>query len=209
MINSLPARSRGFLLAACGVLALGLSACEATNTGKTYSQRQLGNTSSVETGTIVSAREVNVEGSNTGIGTAVGAGAGAVAGSALGTKTRTNILGAIGGAVLGGIIGHGVEDMATRGKATEFVVQRADGSTFAVVQTNEDNLQPGERVLIVSGDRTRLARDAGNYNPPPQGTASGAASGGAGSGGAGAGSYPASSSGTVTSAPPSGGMSGR
>jgi outer membrane lipoprotein SlyB len=199
MINSLTARGRSLTLAACGVMVLSLSACEATNTGKTYSQKQLGNTSSVENGTIVSAREVNVAGSNTGVGTVVGAGAGAVAGSALGHKTRTNILGAIGGAVLGGVIGHGVEDIATRGKATEFVVQRADGSTFAVVQTNEDNLQPGERVLIVSGDKTRLARDTGNYNPPPQRTASGG----------GGNPYPPSSSGTVTTAPPSGGSSGR
>jgi outer membrane lipoprotein SlyB len=199
MINSLTARSRSLALAACGVMALSLSACEATNTGKTYSQKQLGNTSSVENGTIVSAREVNVAGSNTGVGTVVGAGAGAVAGSALGHKTRTNILGAIGGAVLGGVIGHGVEDIATRGKATEFVVQRADGSTFAVVQTNEDNLQPGERVLIVSGDKTRLARDTGNYNPPPQRTASGG----------GGNPSPPSSGGTVTTAPPSSGSSGR
>lgn len=198
-------RSRAVLLAACGFLALGLSACEQTNTGKTYSQKQLGNTASVETGTIVSAREVNVAGTNSGVGTVVGAGAGAVAGSALGHKTRTNILGAIGGAVLGGVIGHGVEDIATRGKATEFVVQRADGSTFAVVQTNEDNLQPGERVLVVSGDKTRLARDTGNYNPPPQR----AASGGYGGGGSGN-SYPPSTGAPVQTAPPSGGVgSGR
>ncbi len=199
MINSLTARGRAILLATGGALILSLSACEATNTGKTYSQRQLGNTASVETGTVLSTREVNVEGTNSGIGTVAGAGAGAVAGSAIGRNTRTNILGGIGGAVLGGIIGHGVENIATRGKATEFVVQRADGSTFAVVQTNEDNLQPGERVLIVSGDKTRLARDAGNYNAPSQG---------AGSGG-GYGQYPSAQAGTVTTAPPSGGMSGR
>lgn len=205
MIISLTARSRAILLATGGVLALSLSACEATNTGKTYSQKQLGATSSVETGTVVSTREVNVAGSNTGVGTVVGAGAGAVAGSALGHKTRTNILGAIGGAVLGGVIGHGVEDIATRGKATEFVVQRADGSTFAVVQTNEDNLQPGERVLIVSGDKTRLTRDTGNYNPPPQRASSGGGYGGGGGGNP----YPPSSSSKVTTAPISGGSTGR
>ena len=203
MINALMTRSRGLVLAACGAMVFSLAACEAHNTGKTYSQRQLGTTSSVESGTIVSSREVNIEGSNTGVGTVVGAGAGAVAGSALGKKTRTNILGAIGGAVLGGVIGHGVEDIATRGKATEFVVQRADGSTFAVVQTNEDNLQPGERVLIVSGDKTRLARDNGNYLPPQQRAASG------GGGGGGGNPYPPSTGAPVQTAPPSGGMTGR
>ena len=198
MIAFLKARGRAGAAAAFGLAALALSACAPTNTGGTYSNNQLGNTASVETGTIVSTREVNVAGSNSGIGTVAGAGAGAVAGSALGKKTRTNILGAIGGAVLGGIIGHGVEDIATRGKATEFVVQRADGSTFAVVQTNEDNLQPGERVLVVSGDKTRLARDTNNYNPPPQRSASGGAT------------YPVQNN-TVTTAPPSGGggLSGR
>jgi outer membrane lipoprotein SlyB len=207
MINSLMTRSRGLALAASGLLALSLAACETTNTGKTYSQQQLGNTASVESGTIVSSREVNVAGTNSGIGTVAGAGAGAVAGSALGRSTRTNILGGIGGAVLGGIIGHGVEDMATRGKATEFVVQRADGSTFAVVQTNEDNLQPGERVLIVSGDKTRLSRDTGNL-PPQQQRQAGVGSGRAGSAGS-TSAYPPSTGGTVQTAPPSGGLSGR
>jgi outer membrane lipoprotein SlyB len=207
MINALMTRSRGLVLAACGAMVFSLAACEAHNTGKTYSQRQLGTTSSVESGTIVSSREVNIEGSNTGVGTVVGAGAGAVAGSALGKKTRTNILGAIGGAVLGGVIGHGVEDIATRGKATEFVVQRADGSTFAVVQTNEDNLQPGERVLIVSGDKTRLSRDTGNL-PPQQQRQAGVGSGRAGSAGS-TSAYPPSTGGTVQTAPPSGGLSGR
>jgi outer membrane lipoprotein SlyB len=156
------------VVAGCLSALAGLSACAPQYTGTTYSGYEVGQPAAVDRGVIVSARDVEVRGPNSGVGTVVGAGTGAVAGSYIGHGGRGSFLGAIGGAVVGGIVGTAVEDAATRGYATEFVIQRSDGAQFSVVQTNEDRLQVGERVVVIYGAQTRLARDNGQFGPPPQ-----------------------------------------
>ncbi len=154
--------------AGCLAAIAGLGACAPQYTGTTYSGYEIGRPAAIDRGTIVAERNVEVRGPNSGVGTVVGAGTGAVAGSYIGHGGRGSILGAIGGAVIGGIVGTAVEDSANRGQATEFVVQRQDGAQFSVVQTNEDGLQIGERVLVIYGAQTRLARDNGQFVPPQQ-----------------------------------------
>lgn len=159
---------RRFIILASSALGLAaLSACSPYYTGTTYSGYEVGRAAAVDRGVIVSAREVEVRGPNTGVGTVVGAGTGAVAGSYIGHGGRGSVLGAIGGLVVGGILGTAIEDAATRGYATEFVVQRQDGAQFSVVQTNEERLQVGERVVVIYADQARLTRDNGQY-PQPQ-----------------------------------------
>jgi outer membrane lipoprotein SlyB len=154
---------------ASSVLGLAMvGACTPYYGGTTYSGYEVGRAAAVDRGVIVSARDVEVRGPNSGVGTVVGAGTGAVAGSYIGHGGRGSVLGAIGGLVVGGIIGSAVEDAATRGYATEFIVQRQDGAQFSVVQTNEERLQVGERVVVIYGDQARLTRDNGQYAPPPQ-----------------------------------------
>lgn len=110
-------------------------------------------------GKIISMREVNVSGGQSGVGAGAGAAAGAVAGSNIGGTTRNNVLGAIGGAVVGGIAGATVEQAATAGKAVEFIVQQENEQSIAVVQTNEDFLAVGDRVMVLRSDRVRIVRD--------------------------------------------------
>lgn len=153
--------------AGCFAVIAALAACAPQYTGTTYSGYEVGRPAAIDRGTIVSEREVEVRSPNTGVGTVVGAGTGAVAGSYIGHGGRGTILGAIGGAVVGGIIGTAVEDAASRGRATEFIIQRQDGAQFSVVQTNEDGLQVGERVVVIYGAQTRLARDNSGYAPQP------------------------------------------
>jgi outer membrane lipoprotein SlyB len=40
----------------------------------------------------------------------------------------------------------------------EFVVRLDDGQTLSVVQPNEQNLRPGDRVTLQRGPRTRILR---------------------------------------------------
>lgn len=162
--------SRKFTVTLALATAFAVSACGPQNTGSTYGRGEVNRAGFVDSGRIVSMREVAVEGSNTGVGTAVGAGTGAVAGSAIGRSNRANILGGIGGAVVGGVVGYGVEKAITQGKATEFVIQTDSGQSLVVVQTNEDRIQPGERVtLVTTGGKTRVQREQGRPvgEPPP------------------------------------------
>ncbi|NKE44568.1 glycine zipper 2TM domain-containing protein [Roseomonas frigidaquae] len=134
----------------------------------------MGSAASVSYGTIVGSRPVQVAGGGSGIGTVGGAVAGGIAGSFIGGDTRSNLLAGLGGALLGGLAGSAVEGGMTRGTAIEFVVREDRGGDIAVVQTNEEGLQAGDRVVITRGDRVRLSRAAGGpppaaYAPPPQG----------------------------------------
>jgi len=153
------------LLRALAVLAViggGLAACAPANTNTTYSSAAVGRSAVVTRGTIVSMRDVQVSGSSgPGLGTVIGGAAGGVAGSFIGGDPRSNILGAIGGALIGGLAGTAVQNQTSRGIATEFIIQEDGGGTIAVVQTNEERFVPGERVLLIRGDRTRIARAGG------------------------------------------------
>jgi hypothetical protein len=44
------------------------------------------------------------------------------------------------------------------GSLAEFIVRTDDGATLSIVQTNEPGFHTGDRVVIVRGTRTRLAR---------------------------------------------------
>lgn len=143
------------------LLVAGLAACAPANTNTTYSSADVGRTASVTYGQIVSMRGVNVQGGQTGVGTLGGAALGGVAGSFIGGGGRMNALGAIGGAIVGGIAGTAVENSASSGNAVEFIIREDSGNTIAVVQTNEENFRPGDRVILTRGARTRIARAAG------------------------------------------------
>jgi outer membrane lipoprotein SlyB len=147
---------------AVGALALSglvlVAACTGTPANSTYSGYGVGRAAYVTYGTIVSMRNVVVQGGDSGVGTMGGAALGGVAGSFIGGDSfRGNILGAIGGALLGGLVGNTAESALNKGNAVEFIIRQDDGQTISVVQTNENNFRPGQRVAIIRGDRTRLA----------------------------------------------------
>jgi outer membrane lipoprotein SlyB len=157
-------------LAAALVLAGGLAACAPQNTGSTYTAAGMGRAASVSYGTVIGMRQVNVQGSQGGIGALGGAAAGGVAGSFIGGDTRSNILAGLGGALIGGLAGGAAERGLSSGVATEFTVREDGGGDIAVVQTNEQALQVGDRVVVARGERTRLSRAAGSPGPAPYGT---------------------------------------
>jgi outer membrane lipoprotein SlyB len=154
MIRSVP-RLPTFALAAL----LPLAACAPSQTGETYNRDQIGRTAIVTQGTIIGMRDVTLQGSPGGVGTTAGAIGGGVAGSFIGGDWRSNVLAGLAGAIIGGLAGSQVERQVSRGKATEFTIRETDGTTIAVVQTNEAGLAVGDKVRILRSDRTRLARD--------------------------------------------------
>jgi outer membrane lipoprotein SlyB len=152
-------RSTAVLLAVS--LVLGVAACAPVNTNTTYNANDIGRTASISYGVIVSMRAVEIQGPQSGVGTVGGAVAGGVAGSYIGHgDPRAGVLGVIGGAIIGGIAGNAIERSATTGQAVEFIIRQDDGQTISVVQTNEDNFHPGERVVLTRGARTRIGRAA-------------------------------------------------
>ena len=141
-------------------LATGLAACAPVNTNSTYGTGDIGRTANISYGVIVSMRTVQVQNRGTGVGTLGGAAAGAAAGSFIGGDPRSNIIGAIGGAIIGGIAGTAIEQGVSSGVAVEFIIREDSGQTISLVQSNEDQFRPGERVVLTHGARMRLGRAA-------------------------------------------------
>lgn len=138
---------------------LALAACAPTNFNTTFSNQDIGRPAEVSFGVIQSMRPVNVQGQPTGIGAVAGGVAGGAAGSLIGNNNVTaNIIGAVAGALAGGLAGNAIEKGVSSGTAVEFIIRGDDGRTISVVQTNENNFRPGERVMLTYGATTRLSR---------------------------------------------------
>ena len=144
------------------VTVLGVAACAPQRTNTTYTSADIGRTQQISYGVIVSMRPVTVQGQQSGVGTGGGAVAGGVAGSFIGGRDpRSNLIGAVGGAILGGLAGNAIEKSASTGQAMEFIIQEDNSpQPISVVQTNEENFRPGERIILSRGARTRIARIA-------------------------------------------------
>ena len=147
------------------ICALCLSACAPRYTNSQYDRKDIGRAATVMHGTIISMRDVNISGSNSGLGAGTGAVGGGVAGAvAGGNNVPAAIVGTVGGAVLGGVAGSVVESETTKGKAVEFIIQQENGQTIAVPQSNEDNLGVGDKVLVLRSDMIRIIRDTSGVN---------------------------------------------
>ena len=129
------------------------------HSGSTYDRSEMGSPEYFKKGVILSIRDVEIKGTESGAGAVSGAVVGGLAGSTLGGDTALGALGALGGAVVGGLLGHATEDLITSGSATEFIIQPDKGEPYAVVQVNDEELKAGERVLIMDSGQVRIVRD--------------------------------------------------
>jgi outer membrane lipoprotein SlyB len=112
----------------------------------------------VQLGTVVSVRQVMIEGTRSGVGTVSGAALGGLAGSTIGGG-RGQAAAAIGGAVLGGMAGAAAEQGVTRQPGLEITVRLDSGRMLAVTQAADMAFAPGERVRVLTGPdgTTRVA----------------------------------------------------
>lgn len=88
-----------------GLSAVILSGCATGLGGSTYSRDQARQEQSVRTGVVESVREVQLEGTRSGVGAVAGGVAGGIGGSYMGNGTL-GALGAVLGAVGGGLVGQ-------------------------------------------------------------------------------------------------------
>ena len=140
------------------ILLLMLTGCS-LHSGSTYDRSEMGSPEYFKKGIVLSVREVEIKGTESGAGAVAGATTGGLAGSTLGGDTATRALGALGGAVIGGLVGHATENVITSGTATEFIIQPDEGDAYAVVQVNDEEIKAGERILIMDSGKVRIVRD--------------------------------------------------
>jgi outer membrane lipoprotein SlyB len=140
------------------ILLTNISSCS-LHSGSIYNRSDMGSPVYFKKGVIVSVRDVEIKGTESGAGAVGGATVGGLAGSTLGENTATRALGAIGGAVIGGIMGHTTENVITSNDASEFIIQPDEGEPYSIVQVNDEGLKEGESILIMDSGKVRIVRD--------------------------------------------------
>ncbi|MDQ5879680.1 MAG: outer rane lipoprotein SlyB [Pseudomonadota bacterium] len=132
------------------LVAITLAGCASSKSGSAYTRDQARQEMIVRTGVVESVREVQLEGTKSGVGAAAGAVAGGVGGSHMGGGSG-QIVGAVVGAVIGGIAGAAIEEGVTKKAALEITVRLDNGQLTAVVQEGDEIFHAGERVRLLSG----------------------------------------------------------
>jgi len=136
-----------------GVALALLNACAPSLSGSSYTRDQAQREQNVRMGVVESVRQVQIEGTRSGVGPAAGAVVGGIAGSNVG-HGRGAAVGAVLGSVAGGVAGQAAEQAATRQPGLEITVKLDSGRMIAVTQAADENFRPGDRVRVLSDGRT-------------------------------------------------------
>ena len=121
---------RLFLIPAL-VSGLLVAGCTATPTANSYGRGEAMRAQSVDFGSILSIRPVNIRPDSTMVGTGTGALLGGLAGSQLGGGTAANAAGAVAGAVAGGALGSALQGSQNT-PGLELTVKLDNGNNIAV-----------------------------------------------------------------------------
>ena len=124
--------------------------CASSKSGSAYTRDQTRQEMIVRTGIVESVREVQIEGTKSGIGAGAGAIVGGVGGSNIGGGSG-RIVGSVVGAVVGGMAGAAAEEGLTRKAGLEITVRLDNGQLTAVVQEGDEAFRAGDRVRLLSG----------------------------------------------------------
>ncbi len=131
------------------VIAALLAGCASSKSGEVYSRDQARQSMTVHLGTVEFVKEVQVEGSKSGMGAVAGGIIGGVAGSTIGGG-KGSTLAALGGAIGGALVGNVVEEKITNFNGLEITVKLDDGKVIATVQENDVMFAVGDRVRVLT-----------------------------------------------------------
>ena len=138
-------------VALAAFLATTVGGCASSLSSGSYTRSQARAAQYVDMGTVESVRDVQIEGTKSGVGTLGGAALGGIAGSEIGHGSRSHAAGAVGGAILGGLAGSAVEEGMTRQPGLEITVRLDSGRIIAVTQGADERFYPGDRVRVLTG----------------------------------------------------------
>ena len=126
-----------------------LTGCASSQSGEVYSRDQTRQAQTVELGTVEFIKEVEVEGSRSGLGAAAGGITGGVLGSMVGGG-KGSALATLGGAAVGVFTGSKVEEKTSQYTGLEITVKLDNGKAVVVVQEADVPFAVGERVRVLS-----------------------------------------------------------
>lgn len=125
-----------------------IAACASSSSGKVFTRDEARTARSVVEGRVADVRPVQIEGNRSVLGTAGGGYVGYELGRTIGSGRGRDLAGAV-GAVAGAAAGQAVEERATRQDALQITIDLDRGETIAVVQADDVEFAPGERVKVL------------------------------------------------------------
>jgi len=144
------------MLARAGLIALALLAgCQRNVSPDTYSVGSVGQLNRATRAVVVSARAVNISGTQSGLGAMTGAAAGGIGGSQIGRGGGTAAA-ILAGVAVGGIAGAMAEEAATGQIGTEYIVETENGLLMTLVQGAIPYFPIGQKVLVIYGSQSRI-----------------------------------------------------
>jgi outer membrane lipoprotein SlyB len=146
--------------------SLGACASSRIGDGNTVSRDATRSVSEVEYGVVIDARQVNIQGTRSGVGAVAGAAVGAAAGSQIGGSRSDNIAAGVVGGIIGAVAGDAIEEGATSQKGIEYIVRPDRGNRDRVVTQGAERIIPiGARVQIIYGrdGSVRIVESRNNY----------------------------------------------
>ena len=139
------ALKNGLLIIFIGVFALG---CASSMSGSTYSRDQAQKVQTVHEGEVIMVREVQIEGTKSGLGGLAGGIMGYALGGTVGGGSGKGVARAA-GAIGGAAAGAAIEEGATREKGLEITVKLDNGETVSIVQGADEQFDEGDLVRVL------------------------------------------------------------
>lgn len=141
---------RGYICVLTLCILVSITACS-NYSGSAYSGKQIRSAQTVERGTVVTVRQVELEEDHPAIlGTIAGGALGGVLGNMIGGG-RGRILSTVIGAGAGAVGGNVAEKAITKQKGFEIEVKLDNGQVLSIVQGADEAFAPGERVRVLRG----------------------------------------------------------
>lgn len=141
----------GKSIACFGALGLLAAGCASEPSASSYSRAQARTAYNIEYGEVVEVRVVTIEGEPGVLGTWGGASVGRAVGVVSTSSRNGNILGAAVGGVAGAVAGRAIESKVRELEGLEITVQLDGAGAIAVVQADDIDFAPGDRVRVLMG----------------------------------------------------------
>lgn len=136
------------LIPVLGLLAIG--GCALSSSGKSYPRYETRTALDVAYGEVVETRFVEIEGDASFIGVWGGAEVGRAIGSTVDGRDTRRVAQAV-GSVAGAVAGEAIERKITEEEGLEITVRLDSSDTIAVVQAQDVQFTPGQRVRVLFG----------------------------------------------------------
>jgi len=136
------------LLPILGLLAI--TGCALSSSGKSYPRYETRTAHDVAYGEVVETRRVQIEGDASIIGVWGGAEVGRAIGGTVDHGDTRRVARAV-GSVAGAVAGEAIERKITEEEGLEITVRLDTSGTIAVVQAQDVEFTPGERVRVLFG----------------------------------------------------------